>query len=178
MDRRLLRLEIQSRAFVKHFHFQLNAGTKIGDSWYYVYRKYEANEEGGGRGKGESMFAADVEAEAEADALDDTKVVGTTEDTTPSQHLEQLASPRAGADARPMRPRLASRRIAEDSMSEQHQRFKIQERALMREETRKMANALKTGCSGKEYYSNDRRRSRDLPNCAENSTDLEEVSGM
>lgn len=57
------------------FGLQRNAGEKIGDAWYYVYRKCEPNEEGGGRGNS-SMFAADVEAVAEQDALDDSKVVG------------------------------------------------------------------------------------------------------
>mmetsp|Transcript_15896 Transcript_15896/g.36188 ORF Transcript_15896/g.36188 Transcript_15896/m.36188 type:complete len:906 (-) Transcript_15896:167-2884(-) len=90
--RRLLRLELQSRGLVKFFGLQLNAGTKINDGWYHVYRKYEANEEGGGRGKGGSMFAADVEAEAEADALDDTKVVGTSDETAPSLHLQDSSS--------------------------------------------------------------------------------------
>lgn len=77
---------------MKFFGLQLNAGTKINDGWYHVYRKYEANEEGGGRGKGGSMFAADIEAEAEADALDDTKVVGTSDETAPSLHLQDSSS--------------------------------------------------------------------------------------
>ena len=62
-------MEIQTRALVQPS--RLHAGEQVGDVWVHEYKKYAANEEGGGRLRGGegSMFAADVEAEAEEDAL-------------------------------------------------------------------------------------------------------------
>jgi len=141
--RRVLRLEIQTRALVQPS--RLHAGEQVGDVWVHEYKKYAANEEGGGRLRGGegSMFAADVEAEAEEDALDDDKVVG---DDTQSMLLQDMADEDEWA-SRPGTPR---HELLKQEVVRQQQQQELAKRPLpklRRAVTRQLATKMITGAN-------------------------------